>query len=203
MTSLWHSTRAASVAGLIVATSWAGCGPSPPHVQPAMIKSRAAQAESPWFDDVTSNSGLDFTYQNGAEANRYTLLESLGGGVGLIDYDRDGWLDIVLPGGGGFDREGKQIHGRPTHLFRNLGNWKFEDVTARTGLDQPDFYSHGCAVADYDRDGWSDLLVTGFDRLALFHNEDDGNGGRRFSEVSEAAGLRDWLWSTSASVGRS
>src|SRR5207248_5743223 len=60
------------------------------------------------------------------------------------------------------------------------------------------FYSHGVAAADYDRDGWPDLLVTGYGRVALFHNESDGKGGRRFVEVAKQAGLTDDLWSTSA-----
>jgi hypothetical protein len=144
---------------------------------------------------------VDFTYENGESADRYTLLESLGGGVGLIDYDRDGWLDIVLPGGGGFDPQGSAIHGKATRLFRNLAGEKYQDVTAETGLDRVSFYSHGVAVADYDRDGWPDFVVTGFDRLALFHSQSDGRGGRRFVDVTAAAGLTDKLWSTSAAWG--
>jgi hypothetical protein len=156
------------------------------------------------FRDVTADSGLDFTYHNGEEADLYTILESLGGGVALIDYDNDGLLDIFLPGGGYFDGpDKKEIKGHPCKLYKNLGNFKFRDVTAEVGLDhladgKPWFYTHGCAVADYDRDGWPDLLVTGYGRLALFHNEDDGKGGRRFVDVTRAAGLSDDLWSTSA-----
>src|SRR5207247_969597 len=63
---------------------------------------------------------------------------------------------------------------------------------------QPLFYTHGAAVADYDNDGWPDLLVTGWGRLALYHNEPDGKGGRHFVEVTQKAGLTDKLWSTSA-----
>jgi hypothetical protein len=74
------------------------------------------------------------------------------------------------------------------------------------GLDRladgkPWFYTHGCAVADYDNDGWPDLVVTGYGRLALFHNEPDGKGGRRFTEVTRRAGLSDTLWSTGAAWG--
>ncbi len=167
--------------------------PNPGYSQPAAVPA--------WFRDATKESGLEFAYKNGQEANRYTLLESLGGGVGLIDYDRDGWIDIILPGGGSFDVQGNQIHGQPTRLFRNLANGKFADVTAVTGLDRVVFYSHGCAVADYDRDGWPDFAITGYGRLALFHNEDDGHGSRKFVEVAEQACIDDQLWSTSAAWG--
>src|SRR5262249_1203760 len=71
-------------------------------------------------------------------------------------------------------------------------------VTKEVGLDQPLFYSHGAAAADYNNDGWPDLLVTGWGRLALFRNEPDAKGGRRFVEVTREAGLTDDPWGTSA-----
>jgi hypothetical protein len=152
-----------------------------------------------WFRDVTAGSGLNFTYRNGEEADEFTILESLGGGVALIDYDGDGRLDIFLTSGGYFDGpDHKQIKGHPCKLYRNLGGWKFQDVTAEAGLGGAWPYTHGCAVADYDRDGWPDLLVTGWGGLRLFHNEPDGKGGRRFVDVTEKMGLRNPLWATSA-----
>lgn len=159
------------------------------------------------FQDVTAESGVNFSYRNGEEVDppHLSILESLGGGLALIDYDGDGLLDIFITGGGYFDGpDKKQIKGRPCKLFKNLGGWKFKDVTAEVGLDklaggQQWFYSHGCAVADYDRDGWPDLLVTGWGRIALFHNVDDGKGGRRFEDVSAQAGLDKGItWATSA-----
>jgi hypothetical protein len=162
-------------------------------------------AKGEWFEDVTARSGIDFVYRNGEEANHYAILESLGGGVALIDYDGDGLLDIFLTGGGKFEGpEGKQIAGQPCRLYRNLGGYRFQDVTAAVGLDtvgnEPWFYTHGCAVVDYDNDGWPDLLVTGYGRLALFHNvPDERTGGRRFQEVTRQAGLRgEHIWGTSA-----
>src|SRR5262249_29653631 len=111
------------------------------------------------------------------------------GGVALIDYDGAGLLDVFATGGGYFTGpDHQQIAGYPNRLFKNLGGWKFKDVTKEVGLDQPVFYSHGCAVGDYDRDGWPDLLVTGWDRLALDPNEPDGAGGRRFAPVTQEAG---------------
>jgi hypothetical protein len=195
----------------------------------------------PWFEDVTKDSGIEFTYDNGQNVAAVTIdgkpifekdrdgqlildnegrpkplldkeghpighlaiLESLGGGAGLIDYDGDGLLDIFLPGGGTYVGDNKRtIVGRPCKLYKNLGHFKFKDVTAEVGLDKIDFYTHGVAVADYNRDGWPDLLVTGWGRLALFRNDPvdpkDPAKGRKFTDVTTAAGLNDRLWSTSA-----
>jgi hypothetical protein len=184
-----------------------GGGAEPTGTAPGDAAPAAATASPPgpgFFEDVTAGSGLSFTYHNGDEAGLATILESLGGGVALLDYDGDGLLDVFLTGGGHFD--GKEIKGYPCKLFRNRGGFRFEDVTAATGLDRlaggaPWFYTHGCAAADYDNDGWPDLLVTGWGRLALFHNRPDGKGGRRFEEVTHAAGLKDKLWSTGAAWG--
>jgi hypothetical protein len=160
-------------------------------------------AGAPLFREVAEEAGVRWTYTNGEEAKHLAILESLGGGIGLLDYDGDGLLDVFIPGGGSFagpDR--KQIIGHPCKLYQNLGEWKFRDVTAEAGLAGPWFYTHGCAVGDYDRDGWPDLLVTGWGRLALFHNEPvdphDTARGRRFVDVTEKAGLPSGSWSTSA-----
>lgn len=153
----------------------------------------------PWFRDMTAASGLRFTYRNGEEADQFTILESLGGGVALLDYDGDGLLDIFVTGGGYFDGPRKdQIMGLPCKLFRNRGEWKFKDVTQQAGLDIDWWYTHGAAVADFDRDGWPDLLVTGYGKLALFQNVSDGQGGRRFVDVTAKMGLRADAWSTGA-----
>src|SRR6516162_8442263 len=122
------------------------------------------------------------------------VMKSLGGGVALLDYDGDGLLDVFVTGGGYFaGPDKKEIRGCPNRLYRNLGGWRFQDVTAAVGLAEALHYSQGCAVADYDRDGWPDLLVTGWDRLALYHNEADPNdktGKRRLLvDVTEKAGL--------------
>ena len=104
-------------------------------------------APSPaWFEDKTPGSGLSFTHRNGEEADHFTMLETLGGGVGLFDYDRDGRLDIFVTGGGHFGPN-KEILGHPNRLYRNEGGWRFRDVTAEAGLPVEGlFYSHGCAV---------------------------------------------------------
>jgi hypothetical protein len=148
------------------------------------------------FEDVTADSGVIFIYRNGQEADLYTILETVGGGVALLDYDGDGLLDIFLPGGGYF--EGKEIRGYPCRLYKNLGNFRFKDVTKEAGLDKPLFYTHGCAVADFNRDGWPDLLVTGWGRVVLYQNVPDGKGGRKFVDVTKKARLTDKLWSVGA-----
>jgi hypothetical protein len=167
------------------------------------------------FQDVTASTGVNFTFKNGEEFGHYAILESLGGGVALIDYDGDGLLDIFIPGGGYYDKsevdykkdpsQPPNILGHPCKLYKNLGNLKFQDVTKEVGLDQPLFYSHGGAVLDYDRDGWPDLLVTGYGRVALYKNVADPKapGGRRFVEVTKEAGLlrEGHFWATSAACG--
>lgn len=160
----------------------------------------------PLFRDVTAESGINFTYRNGEEADHYAILESLGGGLAVLDYDGDGLLDLFLPGGGHYEgAEKHDIVGNPCRLYRNLGNFRFEDVTVKMGLDKIHFYTHGAAVADYDNDGWPDLLVTGWHHLALFHNVPvdpaDPSKGRKFVEVGKEAGLPDGLWTTSAAWG--
>jgi hypothetical protein len=178
------------------AVTFAGCGnPSAPG---PTAPAPTAAASAPIFADVTPGSGVDFTYRNGEEANYYAMIETLGGGVALIDYNQDGLLDIFVTGGGHFSPN-KEILGYPCKLYRNDGNWHFTDVTTEVGLDKIDFYSHGAAVGDYDNDGWPDLLVTGYGRMALFRN----NRGK-FEDVTAKAGLtdkRDVHWSTSAAFG--
>lgn len=176
-----------------------GDGPYPPAPLKPPRDGPEVISGPPWFHDVTAASGLQFTHRNGEEADQFTILESLGGGVALIDYDGDGLLDIFVTGGGYFDGpDKKQIKGLPCKLYRNLGGFKFTDVTREAGLELSWWYTHGVAVADYDCDGWPDLLVTGYGRMALFHNESDGKGGRRFVEVTDRMGLRDDGWSTGA-----
>lgn len=148
------------------------------------------------FVEQTANSGVSWVYRNGEEAGRFTILESLGGGVGVFDYDGDGLEDLYFTGGGQFTGE-RELSGLAGGLFRNRGDWRFLTVTAQAGLDQPGFYSHGASVADYDQDGFPDVLVTGYGGLQCWRNQGDGT----FQEVSQSAGLNDALWSSSAAWG--
>jgi RNA polymerase sigma factor (sigma-70 family) len=168
-----------------------------PKVDPAPRASGELVADL--FRDMTPASGVQVTYRNGQEAGHYAPLEEVGGGVALIDFDSDGLPDIFIVGGGLYaGAEKNLIQGLPCRLYRNKGNWKFEDVTVAAGLATPRFFSHGCAVADYDCDGYPDLVVTGYGGLTLYHNESDGKGGRRFVDVTRKAGLTGITWGTSA-----
>jgi enediyne biosynthesis protein E4 len=159
-------------------------------------QTRIEQPAPGFFEDKTAGSGIDFTYRSGKEAEHLTILETLGGGIALIDYDQDGLLDIFVTGGGYFGPN-REILGHPNRLYRNEGNWRFRDVTAEVGLPTEGlFYTHGAYAADYNRDGWPDLLLTGYGRMALFKNVKG-----RFVEVTKEAGLldqRDPHWSTGA-----
>ncbi len=114
----------------------------------------------------------------------------------MLDFDRDGLLDLCLPGGGQFALP-NSISGLPTGLMHNLGNWQFKQVAEPSHVNHSEHYTHGVAAADYDNDGLPDLLVTGYGGLQLFHNQGDGT----FHEVIHAAGLVDDQWSSSAAWG--
>src|SRR5579883_2327615 len=147
--------------GALLLLALGGCGGCGGKPSAPVAETEAGKAF--YFRDVTAESGIDFAYRNGQEADRFSILESLGGGVALIDYDGDGLLDVFVTGGGYFaGPEKREIKGYPCRLYKNLGGWKFKDVTADVGLAAIDFYTHGAAVADFNRDGWPDLLVTGY-----------------------------------------
>lgn len=150
-----------------------------------------------WFEDVTVASGVNFRYRTGVEARYYTILEVVGGGVALFDYDRDGDLDIFLAGGGRIGAPAVTVSGVSSALYRNDGNCKFTDVTASMGLNQEDLYTHGATVGDYNRDGFPDLFVTGYGGCRLFRNK----SGQRFVETPLLEGNIKSRWFTSAAWG--
>lgn len=182
--------------GTLLVCAIASCSNSPP---PAETDPQEEPIGPPVFEDVTKAAGINFTYRNGEDTGHFAIIESIGGGVAALDYDNDGRIDLFFPGGGHYDA--KTVLGHPGRLYRNLGNWKFEDVTQAVGLDRAEQYSHGAAAFDYNCDGHTDLLITGYNRLVLYRNDPDGKGGRRFTNVTKQAGLTDALWSTTAAWG--
>ncbi len=117
----------------------------------------------------TESSGVDFSYTNGELADRYTILETLGGGVGVLDFDADGKADIILTGGGVLQVD-DEIRGAQSVLYRNEGAWSFRDTTVAANLGGSAVYTHGVAVSDYDHDGFQDFVVTGYRQLQMFRN---------------------------------
>lgn len=175
--------------------------PPAPHSGVGSSKSGSTPISLIRFEEVTASSGVNFTYRNGEEAGEVAILESLGGGVGLFDFDGDGDLDLCLPGGGHYtDKKGngkRDVLGWPHAIYRNDGDWHFTDVTAFTGATASPYYSHGTTAADYDNDGFCDLLITGYGGVLLLHNQGDGT----LEELAKPAGMTDRLWSTSAAWG--
>lgn len=195
-----HGTTAAI--GLIFLLLAPGCGterqPSPEETDSLsdssfLIPVSDQQNDGPTrmqFVDRAGDSGIQFTVRNGEESGQFAILESLGAGVSLIDFDADGQLDVIIPGGGKF--AGSTPIGLPFGLFRQWDVWKFEEVSQLARLPVPASYSHGIAVADFDSDGFSDLLVTGFREIILLQNQGDGT----FADVTSVSELTSTGWST-------
>ncbi len=148
------------------------------------------------FSDMATEAGIRFTYRNGEESGHFAILESLGGGVGITDYDNDGDVDLFVPGGGRYESAKKTV-GLMPGLFRNLGDWRFVETAEVSGTATAPWYSHGASITDFNNDGFSDVLVTGYGGLLFFQNLGDGT----YVEIARATGLTDSQWSTSAACG--
>ncbi|QDV38641.1 FG-GAP-like repeat-containing protein [Tautonia plasticadhaerens] len=148
----------------------------------------------PRFEDDSARAGLDFVHDRGHVDGRLILPETGAGGVGLLDFDGDGRLDLYAVQAGTFP----PAPGAPNadRLYRNRGDGTFEDVSTCSGIaSMPGGYGHGVAVGDVDDDGDPDLLVTRWRSYALYRNEGDGT----FADATEEAGLGgDRGWPTSA-----
>jgi enediyne biosynthesis protein E4 len=148
------------------------------------------------FQDIAAKAGLtQWHHVMGTPEKRY-ILESIGSGVALLDYDNDGWLDIYLVNGSTQAAlDGKAL---PPHaaLFHNNHDGTFTDVTEKAGVGN-DRWGFGVAVGDYDNDGWPDIYVSNFGKNRLYHNNHDGT----FTDVAEKAGVALGNWSTGATWG--
>jgi hypothetical protein len=131
--------------------------------------------------NVTAPAGIDFRHNTGAFGNKY-LPETLGSGCAFLDYDGDGWLDILLING--MDWPGHKRRSTTLQLYRNNRNGTFQDVTRQAGL-AVEMYGLGVAVADYNNDGFPDILVTAVGQNHLFQNTGKGH----FIDVTDKAGL--------------
>ena len=154
------------------------------------------------FTDVTQGVGIAFQHENSATSNKY-LIETMGGGVALLDYDNDGRLDIFftngakiddpMPSGKMPDKSDRKFWNR---LYHQNADGTFTDVTEKAGLTgaQQNYYAMGVAVGDYDNDGFEDIYVTGYGGNTLYHN----NGNGTFTDVTKTAGVGAGGWSASA-----
>jgi len=157
------------------------------------LASETGQSRNSAFTDVTAAAGIGWRHFNGESPDRF-LVETMGGGVAFFDFDNDGFQDLFFVNGG--ETPGaKSLYPLRNALYRNLGNGRFEDVAERSGVAAMPFYGMGAAAADYDNDGFQDLLVTGYPRSSLFHNNGDGT----FTDVTVSAGvLNSGKWGASA-----
>lgn len=141
------------------------------------------------FADITQSAGIRFKHNSGRAGKKY-LPETMGAGAAFIDYDNDGWPDIVLINGKDWTPHG---HASFSGLYHNNHNGTFTDVTRGSGLDV-EMYGMGVAVGDYDNDGRDDIYITALGGDHLFHNE----GGGKFRDVTKAAGIQNASFGTSA-----
>jgi hypothetical protein len=149
------------------------------------------------FKDVTAESGLgSWRYSSGTPEKKY-IVESLGGGVALLDYNNDGWLDIYLVNGLTYDAMNGKAEPSHAALFRNNHDGTFTNVAEAAGVTN-DRWGVGVAVGDFDNDGWPDLYVTNISGgNRLYRNNHDGT----FTDVAAKAGVTLGGWSTGATFG--
>ena len=148
------------------------------------------------FQNVAENAGLTrWRHVMGTEETRF-ILETVGSGVALLDYDNDGWLDIYLVNGSTYDAMAGKATPPHAALFHNNHDGTFTDVAQQAGVTN-DRWGFGVAIGDYDNDGWPDIYVTNFGKNRLYHNNHDGT----FTDVAEKAGVALGNWSTGATFG--
>ena len=148
------------------------------------------------FEDISEKAGLTkWTHKMGTPQKSY-IVETKGSGVGLIDYDNDGWLDIYVVNGSTVDAlNGKAT---PPHaaLFHNNHDGTFTDVAAKAGVTN-DRWGTGVAIADFDNDGWPDIFVSNVGKNRLYRNNHDGT----FTDIAAKAGVELGNWSSGATWG--
>ena len=148
------------------------------------------------FANITKAAGLDkFQHRSGTPAKE-TILETMGSGVALLDYDNDGWLDIYLLNGSTVGAQKGQEPAPRAMLLHNNHDGTFTDVTGTAGVAN-ERWGFGVAVADYDNDGWPDIYVANFGKNRLYHNNHDGT----FTDVAEKAGVALGGWSAGPTWG--
>jgi hypothetical protein len=159
--------------------------------KPLKTVGRATAVPPAPFVDRAASAGVTYQYESGA-SDRFLIADTMGGGVGLFDYDNDGWLDIYFVNGCALPFDSRNPP-QPNRLYRNQADGTFREVTAAAGVPGRG-YGMGCAVGDYDNDGDDDLLVTGLNQTILYRNRGDGT----FEDVTDSAGIVTDRWTTAA-----
>ncbi|MBC7336911.1 MAG: VCBS repeat-containing protein, partial [Clostridia bacterium] len=158
--------------------------PAPPREPPVVI-----------FHDVTEKTGVDYIHVSGAYGEKL-LPETMGGGCAAFDYDNDGLCDILFVSGMPWPWKPVPAPYRGSlRLYKNLGNWRFREVTEEAGLGGVHIYGMGVAVGDVDNDGWPDLFITAVGPNRFYRNKQG-----HFVDATEEAGLAgaEDAWSTAA-----
>jgi hypothetical protein len=176
----------------IVASAQGG-HPQPPPPPPGAKSIKCAARPVPQLEDITTKSGI--TFQHTADPSKKYIVESMSGGVILLDYDRDGWLDIYFTNA---PTVAMAVKGRGSQgaLYHNNHDGTFTDVTEKAGLTK-NCFAMGGAVGDYNNDGWPDLYITCLGGNIFYKNNGDGT----FSDVTAKAGVADGRWSAGAAFG--
>ena len=181
----WQAFSLPSVLG----QAHSAASPPPPGAHTQLCTSRAV----PQLVDITAQTKIHFAHLS-APQKKY-IVESMSGGVLVIDYDRDGWPDLYFPNAPTVEMAVKGQQARSA-LYHNNHDGTFTDVTDKAGVALPGF-AMGGAVGDYDNDGWPDLYITCLGKNVLYRNNGDGT----FTDVAEHAGVTAGHWSTGAAFG--
>ena len=164
-----------------------------PRLPASQLKTGNVETGKIVFRDIAKAAGIRFVHDNARTAEKY-LIETMGAGCGWIDYDNDGRLDLYLVNSSATPLYAPKTRLRGA-LYRNNGDGTLSDVTEKAGVAAEGLFGMGVSVGDYDNDGFSDLIVLGYARSILYHNNRDGS----FSDVTAQAGVSNkGKWASSA-----
>ena len=184
--------RTVGVAVVLMLLAVSGA-PRPREVRAQQAAKPASPPVTGHFTDIRKAAGITFVQDSTQTEEKY-YLETMGTGVGWLDYDQDGLMDLYFVQSGPTDIY-KPAHPLRSALYHNNGDGTFTDVTEKAGVDGEGHYGQGIAVGDFNNDGYPDIYVTGYGRAILYRNNGDGT----FTDVTAKAGVADQgAWSTSA-----
>jgi hypothetical protein len=144
-----------------------------------------------WLVDVAAQAGLTMQNVNGEATTKQNILETTGSGVAIIDYDRDGWPDILLLNGDALENGSSKAAHPTSHLYKNRHDGTFVDVTVEAGLAAPG-WAQGACVGDYDNDGYDDIFITYYGKNRLYRNEHNGTFKEEAASAGVAGSGKEW-----------